>query len=224
MEERYSRNIPAVSAEEQAALSGKRVLVAGCGGLGGCLIEHLARMGVGEITAVDGDVFEPSNLNRQLLATQDLLGTPKALAARERARAVNPAVRVRAVEAFLEEGNADGLVEGQDLVLDALDNIPARLVLEDACARAGVAIVHGAIQGWTVQAAVVPAGSGLLRRLYGASGRGPEDKSSLPFTPALCAAVQAAEAVKLLCGRPAALEGRLLLADLRWMDWNILTI
>lgn len=222
MEERYSRSIPAISAEEQAVLSRKRVLVAGCGGLGGYIIEYLARMGVGELTAVDGDVFEPSNLNRQLLSAEALLGTSKALAARERVRAVNPAVAVRAVEAFLDEENADGLVEGQDLVLDALDNIPARLVLEDACARQGVPIVHGAIQGWSAQVAVVPPGSGALRRLYGRMAA-PADKTSLPFTPAFCAAAQAAEAVKLLCGRPPALEGKLLLADLRRMDWDVLT-
>ena len=78
MDERYSRNLPAVSEEEQAVLARRRVLVAGCGGLGGYLIEYLARMGVGEITAVDGDLFEPSNLNRQLLAVPELalfLGT-----------------------------------------------------------------------------------------------------------------------------------------------------
>lgn len=223
MEERYARNIPAVSAEEQAVLARKKVLVVGCGGLGGYLIEYLARMGVGEIAAADGDVFEPSNLNRQLLSTRDLLGTGKALAARERARAVNPAVAVRAVEAFLDEGNADELVRGRDLALDALDNVPARLVLEDACAREGVPIVHGAIRGWTAQVAVVPPGSGALRRLYGRAAA-PAEKTSLPFTPAFCAAVQAAEAVKLLCGRPPALEGKLLLADLRRMDWDLLTL
>lgn len=223
MEERYSRNLPAVSAEEQAALAHKRVLVVGCGGLGGYLIEYLARMGVGGITAVDGDVFEPSNLNRQLLSTQALLGTSKALAARDRVRAINPGVRIEAVEAFLDKDNADRLVQGHDLVLDALDSAPARLILEDACARAGTAIVHGAIQGWSVQVSVVPAGSGLLRRLYG-SAKAPAEKTSLPFTPPFCAAVQAAEAVKLLCGRPSELEGKLLLADLRRMDWDILTI
>lgn len=223
MKERYSRNIPAVSAEEQAVLAGQRVLVAGCGGLGGYLIEYLARMGVGEITAVDADVFEPSNLNRQLLSTPALLGTGKARAAQERARTVNPEVKVEAVETFLDGQNADRLVRDQDLVLDALDNVPSRLALEDACAREGVAIVHGAILGWSVQAAVVPPGSGLLRRLYG-GGSAPAEKTSLPFTPAFCAAVQAAEAVKLLCGRPSVLEGRLLLADLRRMDWDILTI
>ena len=223
MDDRYSRNIPAVSAEEQALLARKRVLAAGCGGLGGYLIEYLARMGVGEITAVDGDVFEPSNLNRQLLSAEALLGTSKALAAQARVRAVNPAVTVRAVEVFLDESNADELVRGTDLVLDALDNIPARLILEDACARAGVPIVHGAIQGWSIQAAVVPPGSGALRRLYG-KAKAPADKTSLPFTPAFCAAIQAAEAVKLLCGRPSELEGKLLLADLRRMDWDILTV
>ena len=148
MLERYSRNIPSVSEAEQEALARKRVLVAGCGGLGGCLIEYLARMGVGEITAVDGDVFEPSNLNRQILSQEALLGVPKARAARERVQAVNSAVTVRAVESFLDGDNADGLVRGQDLVLDALDNAGARLILEDACARQGVTIVHGAIQGW----------------------------------------------------------------------------
>lgn len=223
MEERYIRNIPAVSAEEQAALMGKRVLVAGCGGLGGYLIEYLARMGVGELTAVDGDVFEPSNLNRQLLSAQDLLGVSKAQTAQARVHSVNPAVMVHAVEAFLDEGNAGELVRGQDLVLDALDNIPARLVLEDACEGQNVPIVHGAIQGWSAQVAVVPPGSGVLRRLYG-RGDTPAEKTSLPCTPAFCAAVQAAEAVKLLCGRPSALEGKLLLADLRWMDWTILEI
>ena len=223
MLERYSRNIPSVSEAEQEALARKRVLVAGCGGLGGCLIEYLARMGVGEITAVDGDVFEPSNLNRQLLSQEALLGVPKARAARERVRAVNSAVTVRAVEVFLDEHNADGLVRGQDLVLDALDNAGARLVLEDACARQGVTIVHGAIQGWFAQAAVAPPGAGVLHRLY-ASPAAPVEKTSLPFTPAFCAAIQAAEAVKLLCGRPSALEGKLLLADLRRMDWDLLPL
>ncbi len=223
MLERYSRNIPSVSEAEQEALARKRVLVAGCGGLGGCLIEYLARMGVGEITAVDGDVFEPSNLNRQILSQEALLGVPKARAARERVQAVNSAVTVRAVEAFLDEHNADGLVEGQDLVLDALDNAAARLILEDACARQGVTLVHGAIQGWFAQVTVAPPGAGILHRLY-ASPAPPKEKTSLPFTPAFCAAIQAAEAVKLLCGRPSALEGKLLLADLRHMDWDLLPL
>ncbi len=223
MEERYIRNIPAVSAEEQETLAAKRVLVVGCGGLGGYLIEYLARMGVGEITAVDGDVFEPSNLNRQILSTPALLGRSKAIAAKERVETVNPLVKIRAVKIFLDESNAADLTAGQDLVLDALDNIPARLILEDACARAGVTLVHGAIRGWFAQIAVVPPGSGLLHRLY-AKSETVGDQASLPFTPPFCAAVQAAETVKLLCGQPSILEGHLLLSDLRRMDWDILPL
>ena len=126
------------------------------------------------------------------------------------------------MEAFLDGDNAAGLVAGQDLALDALDSVPARLLLADACAEAGVPLVHGAIRGWWVQAAVVPPGSGLLHRLSTYSA--PEDKTSLPFTPAFCAAIQAAEAVKLLAGQPSSLEGRLLLSDLRRMDWDILPL
>ena len=226
MEERYTRNIPAISAEEQAALAQKRVLVAGCGGLGGNLIEHLTRMGVGEITAVDADRFEVSNLNRQLLSSPALLGEEKALAAAERAARVNPAVRVTAVAEFLDEANADALLQGQDLALDALDSAPARLLLEDACARQGVTLVHGAVQGWSVQAAVVPPGSGLLHRLYDSASAPAQNalKTVLPFTAAFCAAVQAAEAVQLLCGRPAELSEKLLLADLEHMEFDTVTL
>ena len=223
MEERYSRNLPAISAQEQAALAQKRVLVAGCGGLGGHLIEHLVRLGVGEITAVDGDRFEASNLNRQLLSAPGLLGSGKAEAAAARAKLVNPGVRVTAAAEFLDASNADALLCGQDLALDALDNIPARLLLAEACARQGVMLVHGAVQGWSAQVATVSPGSGLLHRLYEGAAAG-EVKTVLPFTAAFCAAIQAAEAVKLLCGRPPELAERLLLADLQHMDWEMLAL
>ena len=223
METRYERNIPSVSPEEQELLARKRVLVVGCGGLGGYIIEYLARMGVGELTVADGDVFENSNLNRQILSGQRTLGYGKAAAAAERIRDVNPLVKVTPVEAFLTGDNADELTAGQDLVMDALDNAPARLLLEDACARQGVTIVHGAILGWLVQATVARPGAGVLHQLYGADYV-PGSKTSLPFTPPFCAAVQAAEAVKLLCGRPSPLEGGLLLADLRRMEWEIVTL
>lgn len=166
MLKRYGRNYPTISEEEQAALQQKRVLVAGCGGLGGYLIEFLLRMGVGEITAVDGDVFEESNLNRQLLSSEADLGKQKALQAEKRAKQINTHVHFRAVAAFLDGENAYHLVNGQDLVLDALDNIPSRLLLEDVCRQCGVTLVHGAISGWNAQVAVVPPGSGLLHQLY----------------------------------------------------------
>ena len=198
---RYSRNIPALSETECAALRGKTVAVIGCGGLGGYLIEYLARIGVGNIRCVDGDVFEESNLNRQLLSTPALLGTGKATAAVARVREINPQVRVQAFPVFLDESNARELIAGCDTVLDALDSISARKILAKACAEENIPLIHGAIQGWVAQAAICMPGDHLMEKLY------PEDavikdKSVLCFTPALCAAMQTSLCIKLLTGKP----------------------
>lgn len=223
MEERFSRNIPAISENQQHILGKKHVLIVGCGGLGGHLVQSLVRVGVGEITAVDGDAFEESNLNRQVLSSVPVLGRDKAQTAREAALSINPRVRFHAVSGFLDLHCGDALVQGKDVVLDALDSVPSRLLLEELCAVYGVPLVHGAVHGWTAQVCVVPPGSGLLKRLY-AAGVKSGSKTVLPMTPAFCASVQAAEAVKLLCGLPSGLEGKLLLADLLHMDFEILSL
>ena len=103
MDPRYARNVPALSEAECELLRRKRVLVVGCGGLGGHLIDMLARMGIGSLRVVDGDAFEPSNLNRQLLSEVSLLGVGKAQTAAERVRRVNPNVAVHAVGNFLRK-------------------------------------------------------------------------------------------------------------------------
>lgn len=222
MQARYERNIPALSERECKLLFEKKVLVAGCGGLGGHIIELLARIGVGGIAAVDGDVFDPSNLNRQLLSEMELLGTSKAEAAKVRAERINPDVQVQAVQAFITEENAAELISGCDAVIDALDNIPARKMLAKACGDAGVPYVYGAIRGWVAQAAVSMPGDRLIERLY------PEnvtisDKSVLSFTPALCASMQAALCTKLLCGRPIE-GGKLYYFDLQDMEFETISM
>lgn len=202
MDARYIRNIPALSEEECALLHTKKIAVIGCGGLGGHIIELMARVGIGAITAVDGDVFDPSNLNRQLLSEVSLLGVSKAKTAADRIARVNPGISVTANDVFLNEENAADLIWGCDVVLDALDNIEARRILAKACAEAKIPYIFGAIQGWVAQAAISLPEDGLIDKLY------PEDvqirdKSVLSFTPALCASLQAALCVKLLTGRPA---------------------
>lgn len=219
MDPRFIRNLPTLSEAEQAALAEKRVFIAGCGGLGGFLAEFLVRAGVGKIVAADCDRFEYSNRNRQLLSLESTLGASKVLSAAARARDVNPGVDFRPVEALLDGENLPGLLTGCDLALDALDNVPARLALEDACAERGIPLVHGAVHGWAAQAAVVLPGSGLLHTLYAGAG-GETDSSVLSPVPAMCAAVQCAEAVKLLLGTPSSLAGKLLLMNLRSMDFS----
>ena len=200
MESRYERNIPALAEAECALLRRKRVLVVGCGGLGGHIIDQLSRIGIGALRVVDGDVFEASNLNRQLLSKVDLLGVSKAKAAADHIARVNPDVSVEAVECFLTEDNAVQLLAGCDIVLDALDDIPSRRILAAACEKANIPYIYGAIQGWVAQAAISMPGDHLIDTLY------PEeieitDKSVLSFTPALCASMQTALCVKWLLGR-----------------------
>ena len=216
MEERYIRNLGALSEAECARLREKTVLVAGCGGLGGYLIEMLLRLGVGEIRAADGDRFEASNLNRQLLSAPGLLGRGKAEVAAERAAAVNPDVCFAAVPEFVTEKNAGELVRGCDAVLDALDNIASRRMLAQACSDARVPLIHGAICGWSAQAAVVMPGDGLMERIY-PEGAALSSKTSLSFTPPFCAALQTALCVRLLTGREIE-TGRLYIADLLDME------
>lgn len=222
--ERYARNLGPLTQEECRLLGTKRVFLAGCGGLGGYLLEHLLRAGVGGITACDGDRFEASNLNRQLLATQESLGQSKAEAARARAAQVNPEVRVEAVPVFLTADNAEMLLAGHHLALDALDSPGSRRVLARACDQLGIPLVHGAIRGWYAQAAVLLPGSGLMEGLYPTHAPAHADRGSLSPTVALCAAIQAGEAIKLLCGRSSPLAGRLLCADLLEQDYQLLEL
>ena len=201
MQERYLRNIPALTEEECRLLQQKRVLVVGCGGLGGNLISILLRIGVGNLRIVDGDVFEATNLNRQLFSSIPALGHNKARIAAQRASNINPDIALDVVEEFFTEENARRLLQDCDIALDALDNIPGRRLLAAACEKAGIPLVYGAISGWVSQAALSMPGDKLIETLY------PEDtvvrdKSVLSFTPALCASMQASLCIKYLTGRP----------------------
>lgn len=212
MEERYARNVPALTNAECTCLRQKCVLVAGCGGLGGHIIDQLARIGIGAIRAVDGDTFDTSNLNRQLLSEMALLGTGKAKAAEDRVRRVNPDVQIQAVQDYITADNVRSLIAGCDAVLDGLDNIAGRKLLAEACAEAGIPYIYGAICGWVAQAAVSMPGDALMEKLY------PEDtvltdRSVLSFTPALCASMQVSLCVRLLAGRPVE-SGRVYYYDL----------
>ncbi len=206
VKERHSRNIPALSEDDMTRLAGSHAAVIGCGGLGGYVVEYLARIGVGSLTVADGDVFTESNLNRQILCTADNIGESKAMAAAGRVKQIDPSVSVVPVCEYLTKENAPVLLAGADIVIDCLDNIESRLVLEDAAADAGITLVHGAISGWDLQAMLVPPGSGLLRALYEGAEED-ETKTSLPMTPAACAALEVSLAVGRLCGKEIPAQG-----------------
>lgn len=145
--ERYARNFAAYSLADQIALLQSRVLLVGLGGLGGSVLEILARAGVGNIIAADGDHFEESNLNRQLLATSATIGLSKSQAAAQRVALVNPDVVLRPVDEDLTAPSMVSLASEVDIVVDALGGLECRPSLWQAATAAGVPMVSAAVAG-----------------------------------------------------------------------------
>jgi molybdopterin/thiamine biosynthesis adenylyltransferase len=214
---RYQRNLGTVGWEGQIHLLCSTVAVVGAGGLGGWVIEGLARMGVGRLIIIDGDTFQENNLNRQLGCTEANLGRPKAECLAERVRQVNGAVQTISSACWLTEDNAPTLVNGAQVLVDALDTLPARLLLEEVAARLGVPMVHGAIGGYTGQVMTIFPGDLGLRALYGQRGmpeRGVETRLGNPAaTPMMIAAWEIQEVIKLLLAQGEPLRGRMLVMD-----------
>ena len=215
-ENRYNRNMMALSAEECSLLADKHIAVVGCGGLGGATIEALARIGVGHLRVIDGDVFEESNLNRQLLCTELALGREKAIVAAERIAAINSEVEAEPLVAYLGESNAANLLGGVDCVVDCLDNLEARFWMAHTCQSLDIPVVYGAIAGWFGQVCTVYPGDVSFVTVYGeVEGESQHKKlGNLPFTAYVISAIQASEAVKVVLGRPGQIRNRLLMVDL----------
>ena len=215
----YARNQKRLSSEDQIKLLQSHVAIIGLGGLGGTVTEILARIGIGRLTLVDGDQFDDSNLNRQLLSSTELLGTPKALVAEARVNAVNPAVEATSVCTFFSAENGAELLGDANIAVDCLDSISARFALETVCRELGIVMVSAAIGGTSGQLTVTYPGDQGLSRVYGpaekAVRRGIEKTlGTLPFAAITLAAMECAEVVAMAVGNPSGLRNRLLITDL----------
>lgn len=224
--DRYSRNLSSISHDENLVLQSSKVCVMGCGGLGGHIIEMLGRLGIGHITAVDSDVFEVSNLNRQLFSDEMSIGKSKALMAVERMKVVNSNIEVIPVTQYIDKTNAKEILGGHELVIDALDNIESRLVLEKACKDLNIPLVHGAIAGWYGQVCTIFPGEKTLSKIYSSGiSKGMEKRLGNPsFTPALVASMEVSEAVKILLGKGELLRNKLLFLDLLSNEFVIIEL
>ena len=222
--DRYDRNIGTLGLDGQRKLLAGRVVVVGLGGLGGHVVEALARLGVGQIIGVDGDVFVDSNLNRQLLSSMDNLGESKAEQARLRVGRINPAVEFTECATCLDLVD-DEIIRDCDLVFDCLDSIQTRRVLAARCASAGVVLVHGAIAGWCGQLGICPPHSDMLAKVYAGEKRGIEQRmGNLPFTAAVAANLMVAQAVPVLLGQSTPTRQRMLFFDLLDGDWETIEL
>lgn len=236
--ERYLRNFKTLDCAAQARLLETRVALVGLGGLGGPILEGLARLGFGIVTAADHDVFEPSNLNRQLLATQKSLGISKAGAAQARANDVNPAMELTVRQLFVEPESFTDFFRGADIAVDALGGIACRPAAERGAAAAGVPLITASVAGWTAMAATVLPGETGPASLFCS---GPDvDKGDAPcvpcaedvlgcLTPAINVAVGLvlAEAVRLALGQTPRLggpQGQMAVIDLERMSLDRFTL
>lgn len=220
--QRYARNRETISEKDQLKLASSTVAVVGCGGLGGYIAEELTRLGVGHLILIDADRLEVSNLNRQIMATEQNLGEWKVEAAQKRLRSINSEVNVNLFKEWFDENNGTELLRGVDLVCDALDSLPARVALERVCHKMSIPLVFASIAGWYGLLGVSLPGDYSVAHLFGHGGeRGIEGILGNPaFTPAVLASLSVAEAVKCLMGLPLSLRHAWLQVDLLSMEFE----
>ncbi len=214
---RYMKNFSALDFEEQLKICRSSVFICGCGGLGGNLVNLLARVGVGRLLLADKDIFFPTNLNRQLLCDIEHLSRPKVHVAEERVKSINPFVEVRAFSQAVDETNVAEFLDGADLVLDALDDLPTRFVLADAARSLNIPFVHAAATGWWGQIlTLLPDSAVRLTEVYGSKRMKEQAEELLGVlgpTPAVISSLEAFEAIRILTGRKPAYANRLLYFD-----------
>lgn len=226
--ERYCRNQSSLSNGDQLRLLRSHVAIIGLGGLGGTVTEILSRIGIGTFTLVDGDCFDESNLNRQILSTMSTLGKSKAETAAERVLEINPAAEVKTIHAFLTGENSLDILKNVALAIDCLDTIPDRFILERGCSRQQIPLVSAAIGGTSGQATAILPGDPGLKLIYGppekAANRGLEATlGTLPYAAMYMAAVQCAEVTNILLGKESELRHTLFLADIRRHESELVT-
>ena len=213
--ERYERQIiiEGFGEEGQERLKRAKVFVAGAGGLGSPVLMYLMAAGVGTVRIVDHDRVELSNLNRQVLHWDEDIGRRKIDSALEKLKRLNQGVKIEATEEMITEANVSQLIAGFDLIVDAMDNLPTRYILNKAALERNIPFFHGAIYGFEGRAmTIIPGQTACLRCLY----RGVVPRKKFPVigvAPAVIGCIQATEVIKYIVGIGELLTDRLLIYD-----------
>ena len=228
--ERYSRqiSIPEIGKAGQQKLRDAKVLIIGAGGLGSPVALYLTAAGVGTIGLIDYDIISESNLNRQLLYEEKNLGQLKVEAAAERLKGLNRNVCINTYTEKISRSNLaqmSNIISGYDIVVDCCDNMETRYIVSDITENLSIPFVYGAIEGFCGYVSVFNDAT-CLRRLRDLWPE--EEPHTGKAVPAIgtCAgvigALQANEAIKLICGFGEKLSGKLMTVDLCRMEFNVI--
>ena len=210
---RYDRQImyPAFGEEGQRKLKQSHVLIAGVGGLGSPVAIYLACAGVGKLTVVDSDAVELSNLNRQILHWEADIGQQKVISATRKLKKLNSTVELNSRAVKITAENFSGLLQGVDLVMDCMDNMATRFMLNEGCFKAGIPLIHGGIYGMMGEiTTIIPGRTPCFECIFPPDVEGKTPFPVFGFTPALIASLQVMEAIKLLAGFGELLTGKML--------------
>ena len=213
---RYTRHIqlPQIGASGQSRLKHSRVLIVGAGGLGSPLALYLAAAGIGNITIVDGDTVEVTNLQRQILFSTNDIGQSKAAIAKAKLHALNPHIHVNAIEQHLSVDNVDGLIGESDLVVDCTDNFATRFLINDRCVQFKKPWVFASIFQFSGQCSLFTPQSACFRCLFPEPPKDAPDCNAagvVGVLPGLLGTIEANEAIKYLAGIETTLENQLLI-------------
>lgn len=187
----------------------KTVLVVGCGGLGCNVVEYLARSMTARVIILDGDIFEPNNMNRQLYCNAKTMGRYKVTVASEKIALISDTLPI-IIDEYFPSDRLSRYNDEIDVVVDCTDNVDTRLKLEEYATAINKPLVHGAINGTIGQITTVMPNDKTLANLY--SNDASKTTDTLAFIPSLVASLQAAEVIKVLNNLPT-LNGNLLLID-----------
>lgn len=229
---RYARHIllREIGGPGQRRLKDARVLVVGAGGLGSPALMYLAAAGVGTLGVIDADTVESSNLQRQIIHTDDRIGLPKVQSAATQIAALNPFVAVRPYQRRLEAETAAALIGDYDLVLDGTDNFDTRYLVNRTCAALGKPLIAGAITQWEGQLSLYdPARGGPCYECLFPGRPAPglvptcAEAGVAAALPGVLGAMMAMEAIKHLTGAGEGLRGRLMIHDALFAETRTLT-
>jgi molybdopterin/thiamine biosynthesis adenylyltransferase len=210
---RYSRQIifPAFGEEGQLKLRQAHVLIAGVGGLGSPCAIYLACAGIGRLTLVDSDSVELSNLNRQILHGEEDIGEPKVISAVGKLKKLNSTLELNPVAVRITAESLPALLSRADLVIDCLDAMETRFILNEGCVRAGKPFIHGGIDCMIGEiTTIIPGQTPCLACIFPQDVEGKKPFPVFGCTAALVASLQVMEAIKLLSGFGDLLTGKML--------------